>query len=366
MTSRRIETEVHVEGKFPDRTGGVVDNDPALPAKGMFDAKELYQQVTNQIIESLEKGAFPWEKTWKPASRVSNPNQPYNAVSKRKYTGRNIILLWMQGQKYDSNGWATLRQIEQAGGHVREGETGAKVLFFSSSYISKKERRAAEAENREPNSGFLTMAHTVFNLDQCEGVEELCRIPESDIEDNNDPIQACEDLIHAVPADIRYGGDRAFFAFSPDRDYIGIPHKAQFNTSEDFYRTMFHELTHWTGFKTRLNRNLKSWGTDEYAREELVAEIGAAFLAAQKGIEYTVNHTNYLHHWIAELKEDCQAIFQAASHATKASDYLLAFEQAEKSKRCWNWFCTPPDRTTSRTRRAVASANSTATGSGHE
>lgn len=290
---------------------------------------DLYQSVTDTVIDQLEAGTVPWVQPWG-RPEVSTPlGMPVNGDTKRHYSGINILLLW--GAAIDTRRttqtWLTYRQAQKLGGQVRKGETGTTVCY-ADTFIPKAEKLRAQETGDDPNRiGFLKR-YTVFNADQCEGLADefykgVAPLPPCET------IPFAEKLIAATGADFRIGGDKAFF--SPQKDFIQVPPQPAFFEQINYYRTCFHELGHWTGHKSRLDRNLKgNKGSKDYAREELVAELAAAFMCSSLGIVPTVRHTDYLGSWLRVLKEDKRAIFRAASLASKAADYILNFQAPTK------------------------------------
>lgn len=288
----------------------------------MTDRLSLYSEVTAQIIAELEEGRFPWVQPWDAARCPCT--MPRNAVSKRQYSGINVLVLWAAGvgHGFSSQHWLTYRQAEQAGGHVRRGEKGT-VICYADRFTPRDEAQKAHDENREARGIAFLKRFTVFNLDQCDGLpEDLVQAPVP-----VDPVLAIAEadrLIAATGADVRIGGSEAFYA--PGPDFVQVPPQAAFPHPINWYRTVLHELGgHWTGHASRLNRDQSGvFGSAAYAREELCAELASAFACAALGIEPTVRHSDYLGAWLDVLKADEKAIFKAASAASKAVDFLFA------------------------------------------
>jgi antirestriction protein ArdC len=290
----------------------------------------LYDEVTAKIIVQLEAGVFPWVQPWSAAAAV--PGLPRNAVTGRVYSGVNVLILWgavIEGG-YPSQDWLTFRQALAAGGSVRKGERGHTVFYAdrfmpenAHEQIQGAAQGQAERQDSEPRSIPFLKRFVVFNAAQCDGLpEQLCADPT--------PLPICEQhsqaegLIAASGADVRIGGARAFYDIGGD--YVQVPPQPAFAQPINFYQMVAHELCHWTGSKTRLARDQSgAFGTALYAREELCAELASAFLCASLGIVPTVRHADYLGAWLAVLRSDSRAIFKAASQASKAADYLLAF-----------------------------------------
>lgn len=278
---------------------------------------DLYQEVTNRIVEQLENGVAPWVQPW--SNTASGPSLPLNVTTGRRYSGINVLLLWgtVQMCGFTSQRWLTFNQARKVGGSVRKGEKGTTV-FYADSFVPGGQ----EADEDARAIPFLKR-FTVFNIDQCEHLpEEMTSahapLPERDI------IPCAEALLQATGADIRIGGDKAFYAPSPD--YIQIPPQNAYFEKIKWYRTAFHEVAHWSGHESRLNRDLSGrFGSHRYMAEEIVAELTAAFVLAELKIAPTVRHADYIGNWIAMLKEQKRAVFAAARLASQAADYILGF-----------------------------------------
>ena len=281
----------------------------------------LHDTVTNRIIKELEQGRLPWVQPW--ASSGTTPlGLPLNAATGRAYSGINILLLWSAAieQGRSSQRWLTYLQALALGGNVRKGEKGTMVVY-ADTFIPKAEQKKASASGEEARRiGFLKR-FTVFHTSECDG---LPAEPEADpLPGRADILPQAEAVIAATGAVIRVGGDMAFY--SPAHDIIQVPPQEAYYDPVNWYRTRLHELTHWTGHVSRLNRDFSGrWGGEAYAREELVAELGSAFLCAELGIEPTVRHADYIGAWLDILKGDNRAVFQAASHASKAAAFIMA------------------------------------------
>jgi antirestriction protein ArdC len=282
----------------------------------------LYQEVTDKIVGELEQGRVPWVQRWGQAK--ARLNLPRNAVMRRRYSGINILILWSDviERGFACQNWLTFRQALNLGGRVRKGERGTTICY-ADRFIPKAEQERAAAEGDEPGAVPFLKRYTVFNVEQCEGMpEDVFRgpapLPEREL------VPRAEALIQATKADIRIGRERAFYM--PAADYIRVPPQPAFFEQINYYRTCFHELGHWTGHPSRLARDLSAAiSSNLYAREELVAEMASAFLCASLGIVPTVRHADYLGAWLEVLREDNRAIFRAASLASKAAQFILAF-----------------------------------------
>lgn len=273
----------------------------------------IYQEITDSIIAELEKGATPWVKPWNAPLSADK-----NIVSGKAYRGINRLLLAMiSGIKgYTVPSWGTYDQWQKLGGNVRKGEKAAKIIFFSSAKDKK-----AEASGEDKFYQFAR-AYCVFNVEQVDGIDIIASedAPVSD----NQKIEACENRIAATQAKYSIGGDTA--CYIPSIDSIRMPALNTFQSAEHYYATFFHELTHWTSDKTRCDRDLSKgrFGNADYAFEELIAELGAAFMCQQHGIKGDLRHAGYIDHWLKCLKADSKAIFKASALAQQASDFLLA------------------------------------------
>lgn len=282
----------------------------------------LYDEVTARIIAELEAGRLPWVQPWGKAGGIG-PALPRNALTARAYSGVNILILWgaVIEHGWPSQSWLTFRQAQEAGGCVRKGERGQCVVY-ADRFTPETEKERAQRDGDEARSVAFLKRFTVFNVAQCEGLREglaadPAPLPERQI------VPVAEDVIATSGVTFRVGGDRAFYA--PDADFVAVPPQPAFFDQINYYRTCLHELTHATGHPSRLARDLKNaFGSKDYAREELVAEMGSAFLCATLGIVPTARHADYIGSWLEVLREDNRAIFRAASAATKAADWLLA------------------------------------------
>ncbi|MBO9582061.1 MAG: DUF1738 domain-containing protein [Sphingobium sp.] len=303
--------------------------DRQQPAEGRTN---LYDSVTVAIIAELEAGRFPWVQPWGTLGPGSQAGLglPYNALTGRNYSGINILILWgaLFESGYASQGWLTFRQALNAGGHIRKGERGVTVVY-ADRFVPEDEKTRAWEEGGEAKSIPFLKRFTVFNVAQCEGL--LIDLPESQPPlPERELVPLAERLIAASGVDFRIGGQKAFYA--PEPDLVQVPPQRAFFDQINYYRTCLHELTHATGHMKRLNRKiLNPFGSKDYAREELVAEMGSAFLCATLGIVPTVRHADYLGCWLEVLREDLsetrgsrgRAIVRAASQASKAADWLL-------------------------------------------
>ncbi|HJU19298.1 MAG TPA: zincin-like metallopeptidase domain-containing protein [Stellaceae bacterium] len=296
----------------------------ATAARSASDRTNLYQEITDRIIAELEQGRVPWVQPWGSTGLKAPLGVPQNAATGRKYGGINILILWsaVAERGFSGQRWLTFRQALALGSHVRKGEKGTTVVF-ADRFIPERERVRAEETGEEPEAIPFLKRFVVFNTDQCEGLSNEAAPPPEPLPEHRILPQA-EALIRATGADIRIGGTRAFYV--PSTDYIQVPPPAAFFEPINWHRTVCHELGHWSGASHRLNRDLSgSFGSPSYAREELCAEMTGAFVCAALSIVPTVRHADYLGSWLDVLREDNRAIIRAASAASKAADYLLAF-----------------------------------------
>lgn len=308
----------------PKRSNRGVSRKAARKARDP-QAPNLYEQVTARIITELEAGRLPWVQPWGSPGQASGsavgPALPRNALTGRPYSGVNILLLWSEviAMAYPSQGWLTFKQALEAGGNVRKGERGTCVVY-ADRFVPEAEKVRARESGEEAKAIPFLKRFTLFNVAQCEGLQsglvpDPVPLPEREI------VPVAEAVIAASGVDFRVGGDKAYYM--PSLDVVQVPPQPAFFHQINFYRTCLHELTHSTGHKTRLARDLSnSFGSAGYAREEL-AEMGSAFLCASLGIVPTVRHADYVGAWVAVLREDSRAIFRAARAASLGADWLL-------------------------------------------
>jgi antirestriction protein ArdC len=287
--------------------------------------RDLDREVTDKIISELEAGRVPWVQPWGAAHVAAPLGLPKNGATGRRYSGINILLLWGAAIEHGRacQTWLTFKQALSLGGAVKKGERGTTVVY-ADKFTPKEEEQRARQTGEEARVVPFLKRYTVFNADQCEGLPEhlsktAAPLPEREIRPR------AEALISATGADFRIGGTRAFYV--PSKDFIQVPPQPAFFDQINYYRTCFHELGHWTGHPSRLAREMKgAFGSKDYAREELVAEMASAFVCAAQQITPTVRHADYIGSWLKVLREDSRAIFRTASLASKAADYILAFE----------------------------------------
>lgn len=267
---------------------------------------DVYQVVTDKIITSLESGTVPWLKPWKDGNNA-DPSMPYNAATGRAYNGVNVLLLW--AMPYESNGWMTYKQAQDCGGNVKKGEKSTMITFWQ--FIEEK-KEGVKTGRTIP----MLKKYNVFNVEQCENIK--VKIVKPMVTEETDALK----LALSSGADVRHGGNQAFF--KPSADYIQMPPQDNFK-ADQYDCTLLHELTHWTGHRARLARDFTGrFGSEAYAFEELVAEMGSAFLCCMLGVkENVLQHASYIESWLKVLRDDKKAIFTAASQSKKAVELLL-------------------------------------------
>ncbi|MDX9744503.1 MAG: zincin-like metallopeptidase domain-containing protein [Arcobacteraceae bacterium] len=282
----------------------------------------IYEIITNKIIEKLEEGTTPWHKAW------ATTQTPFNYATGKDYRGINTLLL----AGYDDPRFMTFNQVKTLKGSIKKGAKSQIIVFWST--ISKSNNNIETDEiNEEDETKFVLKYYNVFNAQDIEGID----FPKIEITNNNTKIEDAEQLANAYLSQIKsfnHGGDRAYY--SPSLDHIQMPKFERFESSEEYYSTLFHEIAHSTGHETRLNRKgvteSKKFGSHDYSYEELIAEISSAFLCNFVKIENTFdNSAAYIHGWSKALKDNKKMIILAASQAQKVSDYILSFTQNHKS-----------------------------------
>jgi antirestriction protein ArdC len=280
---------------------------------------DIYQTVTDQIIAAIEAGAGEWQMPWHRAGGV----QPINVESQKFYRGINVLALWVSDQVngFGSSVWGTYKQWQEQGAQVRAGSKGTQIVFYKS--LQPGEPTEGEDGDRTDRPRFVARGFTVFNASQVDGFDAEPVHTRSEI----DRINYADEFISSTGAQIEHGGGRAYYAPQPDR--IQMPPLNYFREIIPYYGTLLHELVHWSGAKTRLDRTFGDrFGDQAYAFEELVAELGAAYLCSSLGITVQVrkDHAQYIENWLKVLKNDKRAIFTAASLAQKATDFLYGFQ----------------------------------------
>ncbi|WP_288051943.1 ArdC family protein [Acidiphilium sp.] len=288
----------------------------------------LYDEITTRIISELEAGRLPWVQPWGTAAAKAPLAMPRNAATGRQYSGINVLILWgaVIERGYPAQSWLTFRQALGLGGNVRKGERGTTVVY-ADRFVPEDERQRSREAGEEAQAIPFLKRFTVFNAAQCENLPEAiaATAPPPPPELIKPQVEA---LIRATGIEFRIGGDRAFYA--PGPDFVMVPPPQAYFEPINWHRTALHEMGHATGHPSRLGRDLSgSFGTKNYAFEELVAEMNAAFCCASLGIVPTVRHADYIGSWLEVLREDNRAIVRAASQASKAADWLLGFLPAQ-------------------------------------
>ena len=285
--------------------------------------RDHYQEVTDRIIAALEAGTPPWRRPWDP-DKAGGPAMPRNAATGHRYRGINVLTLGMSGLAFSSADprWATYKQAEDRGWQVRKGERGTTGYFFKRLELrdASKPDGDEDAVKRIP----LLRSFTLFHASQIDGISDY--VPPTIEEAPWRAPEAAEIVLANSGAVIRIGGERAFY--SPSTDHIQLPPRSAFATATGFCGVLIHEMSHWSGGSARLNRDLRnSFGSHDYAREELRAEIGQMMVCAELGIggcDFS-NNAAYIASWLEKLRSDRKEIFRAAADAQRIADYLLAF-----------------------------------------
>jgi len=283
---------------------------------------DIYQQVTDQLIAALEAGASPWRKSWNDETGAGALHLPRRANGEF-YRGINTLLLWGAAEEcgFKSDRWFTFKQAEALGAQVRKGSTATKIIFYKSLDVERTNDAGETVDATIP----MIRQYCVFNADQIDGLPERFTPAPVAVVAGKARDELNESALRSTGADIREGGVKAYY--SPAADFVQMPTFDRFDNSGAYLATLAHELCHWTGHTSRLDRSLKNaFGSKDYASEELIAEIGSAFVGARLGIvgEHIDNHAAYLAAWLKVLKEDKRAIFKAASAAQRAADLVLA------------------------------------------
>lgn len=274
--------------------------------------KDIYKTVTDRIITALEAGTPPWICPW-----TDHTALPSNLATGKPYRGINVLMLSIESmsQSYGDTRWLTFKQANEVGARIKQGEHGTQIVFFKPLAVGEKPDTDDEQRKVIP----ILRSYTVFNARQLEFLPERFELRPSPVWQ---PIAEADQLIYETGAVIQHGGNRAFYRSSDD--VIQLPPPAWFSERDDYYAVALHELCHWTGHPRRLNRVLgRRHGIEAYAYEELVAEMGAAFLSAHCGLPARLEHASYIDSWLDALRRDKRLIFVAAGAAQKAADYVL-------------------------------------------
>jgi antirestriction protein ArdC len=297
----------------------------------MTQNKDVYSRVTDKILADLEQGERPWMKPWNAEHAAGSITRPlrFNGLP---YSGINVMMLWSEAMEkgYSAPIWMTFRQAQELGGHVKKGEHGSLVVYAST--VHKTELDEDSGEEIERDIPFMK-GYTVFNVEQIEDLPAhyyaTAQAPALTLAERDEKLEA---FFAATKADIRHGGNRAFYQIT--QDFVQMPPFEFFKDTESYYATLGHETCHWTRHPSRLDRDFgrKRWGDEGYAMEELVAELGSAYLCADLGItpEIRDDHSAYIASWLKVLQNDKRAIFTAAAHAQRAADFLHALQPTKE------------------------------------
>jgi antirestriction protein ArdC len=290
--------------------------------------QDVYSRITNKIVAELEKGTRPWLCPWNAEHAAGRINRPLRANG-IPYRGINTIMLWSEAMEkgYSAPLWMTFKQALELNAHVRKGEQGSLVVFASK--ITRTETDAGTGEESERDIPFMK-GYTVFNVAQIEGLPDHFYTKPAPRGETLPRIERAEAFFANTKATVRHGGTKAYYSISTD--HVQMPPFETFRDVESYYATRAHENIHWTRHEKRLNREFgrKRFGDEGYAMEELVAELGSAFLCADLELtpEVREDHAAYLASWIKVLKNDTRAIFTAAAHAQRAADFINALQPA--------------------------------------
>ena len=276
-------------------------------------SKKVYERITNAVIEKMEQGTVPWRRPW--SGTAAKLGEHKNALTGKRYRGVNALLTHLSG--FDSPKWLTYKQAKEKGGTVKKGEKGTPIVFWH--WVEK------EKDGKIEKIPFVRY-YTVFNGRQIEGIEDEAEVPQEEIEFN--PIEKAERLFKSFgdAPPVAHKVQKA--CYNKARDEINLPRKETFQSVEEYYSTLFHELTHSSGHENRLNRKslieIKTFGDHAHSKEELVAEMGSAFLCSMAGIEQKVldNQAAYIDGWLTKLKKDEKLFISSAQAAQKAVDYM--------------------------------------------
>jgi antirestriction protein ArdC len=288
----------------------------------MLNPNEIRSQITDQIVEALTNGNLPpWRRPW-----ANDPNAPglhASLSTGNPYRGINQLLLQLSAGRgsFQSKWWGTFNQVKSSGAHVLKGAKGTSIILFK----PVKRTRVDESGEERDDSFCVLRTFVVFNAEQTSGLQQYQVGFNQPKEDTGERHEQADAVIEATSADIRYGGNKAFY--SPDGDYVQVPHRHQFETAEAFYETSFHELCHWSEKPVGFDR---TQAENTYALGELIAEIGACFLMGELGLPTTSNLTNhaaYLKSWLTGMNNDPKFIFRAAAQASKAVEFVLSFSR---------------------------------------
>jgi antirestriction protein ArdC len=288
------------------------------------ERQDIYTRITNQIVGHLEKGVRPRVRPWNTEHAAGRITRPLRHNGK-PYSGINVLSLWASAmaQNFAAPIWMTFKQASELDAHIRKGEKGSLVVYADS--IKRKETDEQTGDEIDREIPFLK-GYTVFNVEQIDGLPEVHYAKAAPTLDPVARIDHAEKFFAALGATIRHGGNRAFYSIAADA--IQMPPFESFQDADSYYATLAHECTHWSGSKTRLDRDFGGhrFGSEGYAVEELVAELGAAFLCAdlELALEPREDHASYIATWLKVLAADHRAVFTAAAHAQRAAEFITS------------------------------------------
>ena len=280
-------------------------------AQKQEEMKDYQREIVEQIIQDLRAGVPTWVKPWSTAGLATLPT---NLSTGAKYTGGNIIILWIRAlaQGFTTQHWLGFHQARKLGGWVKKGEKSTQIFrWYEKKYTTTEQDEQTGEEQEEEYSFLACKALRVFNLSQIEGIE----LPPAPVQNHDERNQKVEEFVEKIGVDIWHGGTRACFV--PKTGRVHMPQTSSFQSIDDYYCTLFHELVHWTAPKAKRS-------TACYATEELIAELGASFLCAEFGVTGHLQHAEYLDHWIKQLGEEPQVLFGSASAGARAVELLQA------------------------------------------
>lgn len=323
-----MENRTLVEGCFADDMPETKGKDRKNKKK-----KDIYEIITDKILEQLETGVVPWQKPWSGGQGC----MPKNLISDKAYRGINVFLLGFQG--YDSPYWLSFNQCKQVDGNIIKGQKASMVIFWK--WINNKEESEPDTNNPEEKGFPMLRYYNVFNTEQCTDInhKRVKELRDAEKEFDFDPIPVCEAIVEGMPKrpEIQHIENRAFYR--PSTDKVNMPKQERFKCPEQYYSVLFHELTHSTGHENRLNRRPSDVprirGDKEYSQEELVAEMGAAYLCGITGIENKTLDTSaaYIENWLSILKnsKNKRMVVMAGAQAQKAADFIQNITFAENN-----------------------------------
>lgn len=290
-----------------------------------MSSTQVYEKITGIIIEKLQQGVAPWRKPWTAAGF------PKNLISKKEYRGVNLFLLHLSC--YESPYWLSFKQAKGLGGRVKQGEKSMPIVYWTTTTVEEADSEAGETKKKEVP---VLKYYAVFNAEQCSGLKNVPSPVDRQID--FEPIQRCEEIVKGMPnppSILHEAGDNRAY-YSPKDDRINMPRNEAFSSPEAFYGVLFHEICHSTGHQSRLNRKeiatYNPFGSVDYGKEELIAEMGASFLCGITGIENKTldNSASYVDNWLRAIREDKKLVICAASQAQRAVDFVLGSTVAGK------------------------------------